>query len=283
MGSESIQHFLTDCVLSHAGSKDPTYTSPLQEDNVSSARNEQPTHPGVVHTQEASNSSSNTSQHPSSRSIVQTTKRNLERNFSRVQRGLMKSNGVTAKSLRECVATLTSFQSDKPGPLLKARNKGAFFHELKNYCSILNPEILEDLVVELGDEETKRQLNDFSQENQIFLQIKLSDFIGNFEEEGDFVPSGYQELKLKLGENWRDKTLADLKRMKERMSVKLWILKTIDDGSVTVTYLVPNSETLRLRDYDYCTSQNVLQITIGEEVVFEGECWWNQYNNRVYY
>ena len=253
--------------FTHAGSKDPLYTNPLQEEHASIGTEQ----PSVIYIQEASTSSSDISQHPSNYSTIQDIKRKLERKFSCVKMGLINSDVVTVESLLDWVSTFDSFQSAASGPLLNTTNKREFFHELKNYCSSLNPEILEDLVDALGDEETKKKLNDFTQESQKVQQMRLGDLIGYFEG-SDFMPPGYQELKLKLGENWRDKTLADLKRMKERMSVKHWILKLIEDGSITVTYLVPDSETLLLRDY--CQSQNVLQITMGGEHVlglgFEG-------------
>ena len=119
----------------------------------------------------------------------------------------------------------------------------------------------------LGDDESKQNFRDFQEEYGRLQEMKLRDLIGNFEDE--CMPPGYRELKLKLGDNWHDKTLADLKWLKEQMSNKHWILKLIGCGSVTVTYLIPESETLQLGDY--CQSQNVLQITMAGEVVFQHE------------
>ena len=78
----------------------------------------------------------------------------------------------------------------------------------------------------LGDEEIKRNLSDFQQEYEHFQQMKLRDLVGNFEDD-ECMPPEYKELQIELGDNWRDKTLADLKWLKERMSDKHWILKLI--------------------------------------------------------
>ena len=199
-------------------------------------------------------------------------RRRLERKFAGVQRGLMNTNGVTVKDLTQYVdlATLPSFQSEAP-ILLKATSMEEFFHELKNYCTTLNPDILEDLVEELGDEETRGRFSDFTREYENFEQMKLKDLIGNFE---DFActPPGYKELELKLGDNWREKTLADLKRLKKHMSDMQWFLKFITGGSITVTYLVPNSETLHsLQNLEeFCQSQDVLKISMEGKLLYEG-------------
>ena len=197
---------------------------------------------------------------------IRNIKRRLERKFSCVQIGLMNSNGVTLKGLTQCVATLPSFRSETP-TLLKATSVEEFFHELKNYCSTWNPDILEDLVDELGDEETKERLSEFLQE---YEKIKLKDLIGNFKD-SQCMPPGYKELELKLGDNWCEKTLTDLKELKERMSLKHWLLKVINGGSITVTYLVPNSETLHLLLEEYCQSRNVLKMSMGGNLLFEHE------------
>ena len=203
---------------------------------------------------------------------IRDIRRRLERKFASVQRRLMNSNGVTLRGLTQCVATLPSFRSEAP-TLLKATSVEEFFHELKNYCTTLNPDILEDLVEELGDEETKERLGDFTREYEDLNQMKLCDLIGNFED-SECMPPGHKELKLKLGDNWHEKTLADLKRLKEQISLKHWFLKFITGGSITVTYLVPNSETLHLLQNleDFCQSQDVLSISMGGKLLYEGMC-----------
>ena len=184
----------------------------------------------------------------------------------------MKADGVTLEELRTCVATLSSFQSAMPSPLLQASDKMEFFHSLKSYCSAMDSEILEDLIAELGDEETKKKLNDFNRKCKDFQRVtKLKDLVGVYEGP-ESMPPEHKELEIKLGENWHERTIEDLKNMKSRLSNKSWILKFIEGGSIVVTYLVPNSERLLLDDpREYLHSENVLQITMGGQYLFKHE------------
>ena len=205
--------------------------------------------------------------------------RTLDRQFSGVQRQLIKAAGVTLEELKSCIATLPCFNSGSPAaPLLHSSSVDEFFHELKNYCNAQCPDILEDLVQELGDDETKRKWRDFNQEYRAFQRrTKLKDLIGNYERP-ETIPSDYKELKMKLGDNWREKTLEDLEQLRCQMSLRAWLLKLIEDGSVIVVYFVPSSENHhQLNNFkEYLHSQNVLQITVGELCIFnyQGEGTW---------
>ena len=199
--------------------------------------------------------------------------RALERKFSSVQRQFMKSPRATVEELQSCLATLPSFQCEAPTPLLETRSKNEFFHRLKKYCNAQDPDILEDLIEELGDEETKMKLNQFSEELTAFQRgTKLKDVIENYDGPEN-LPPNYKELSIKLGDNWRENTLEDLKKVQLRMSLRSWLLKLIEDGSLIVTYMVPNSEDLRLSDDQrtYLCSQNVKQITMGGKYMFTSE------------
>lgn len=196
--------------------------------------------------------------------------RTLERKFSGVQRQFMKAPGVALEELQSCLATLPSFQSEAPAPLLEAKSKNDFFHRLKNYCNAQDPDILEDLVDELGDDETKTKLDQFSNELTAFQRgTKLKDLIGNYDGPEN-IPPNYKELSIKLGDNWHEKTLEDLKNVRLKISLRSWLLKLIEDGSLIVTYMVPNNEDLKLTDDQraYLCSQNVKEITMGGKYVF---------------
>ena len=155
-------------------------------------------------------SESENSQSPMSKNISDTI-RALERKFSSVQRQFMKVRHATLEELQSCLATLPSFQSKAPAPLHEA-TKNDFFHRLKDYCGVQDPEILEDLIEELGDEETKMKLNQFNEELKEFQRVtKLKDMIGNYDG-SENMPPNYKELSIKLGDSWREKTLEDLKK-----------------------------------------------------------------------
>ena len=129
---------------------------------------------------------------------VRDNMRALERKFSSVQRQFMKVHRATLEELQSCLATLPSFQSNSTAPLLHAATKNDFFHHLKDYCNVLDPEILEDLIEELGDEESKIKLNQFNEELTAFQRrTKLKDMIGNYDGPEN-IPPEYKELSYGL-------------------------------------------------------------------------------------
>lgn len=221
---------------------------------------------------------SHTKSESSQLSINKTIKdkiRAFDRKFSRVQRHFMKAPGVTLEELQSCLATLSSFQSETPTPLLEAKSKNDFFHKLKEYCNAQDPDILEDLIEELGDEETKMKLKQYIEELLLFQRkTKLKDMIGNYDGTERVLPN-YKDVAIKLGDDWQEKTLEDLKNTRLRMSLKsgAWILKLIEAGSLIVTYMVPNFEDLQLtvEQRDYLCNQNVVEITMGGRYVFTSE------------
>ena len=204
---------------------------------------------------------------------IMESQRRLDRVFSRVQKQLMNVPSVSIKELKSCVATLPSFQSQSPASLLNASTKEEFSHRLKDYCNAQDPEILEDIIDELGDEETKQMFHVFNQECKEFQRrAKLKDLTGYYGGH-ESTPPQYKELEIKLGEDWGERTIEDLKRLKRQLSTNTWLLKMVDDGSIVVTFVVPNSEKLELtkKERQNLHIQNVLHITMGGEWIFKSE------------
>ena len=195
--------------------------------------------------------------------------RDLELKFSDVQRQFVRADGVTLEELKECVATLPSFKSTSPAQLLRSVSVHEFFHYLKDYCNTQSHDILDDLIQMLGDNETKKKMSDFKMKYKAFQRrVKLKDFVGKYE--GHMTtPSNYKELEMKLGENWREKTLEDLEILRRQISLEAWLFKKIEEGCFIVKYLVPSHENLLLDDMNaYLHSQNVLYILIDKKPVF---------------
>ena len=201
--------------------------------------------------------------------------RKLDRQFSGVQRQLMNSPNVTLNLLTSCVSTLDSFSAEcSVERLVSSRNKQEFFHELKKYCNVQSPDIVEDLVEILGDDQVKTKFSEFKQESREFQRkTKLKDLIGNYEGP-ETVPSNYKELRMKLGAGWHEKTLEDLENLRCQMSLRRWLLKMVEEGSLTVTCYVdlnsPDEHSLSsLRDY--LQKQEVLQIILDKKCIFKQE------------
>ena len=138
---------------------------------------------------------SENSQSPMNKNVRENI-RALERKFSNVQMQFMKAPRATLEELQLCLATLPSFKCQAPAPLLHAATKNDFFHSLKDYCNVQEPEILEDLIEVLGDEESKMKLNQYNEDLTAFQRrTKLKDMIGNFDGPEN-IPPEYKELAI---------------------------------------------------------------------------------------
>ena len=191
----------------------------------------------------------------------------LQNHFLQSGRG----TGVTLEQLQSCVSTLPSFTTDTPQLLLEASSINLFSCHLKTYCSALNPDILEGLIELLGDAETKSMMADYNKTLHEFQsKTKLKDFVGKFTGP---VPPEYKEVQLKLGDNWREKTLADLKLITSQTSRLSWLTKMVTTGSMYATFMIPQEDDLELGIHirNYLQSQCVLQILVGGVYVFNCE------------
>ena len=178
---------------------------------------------------------------------------------------------VTLEQLQTCISTLPSFTTDTPQLLLEASSIKLFTFNLKKYCCALNPDILEGLIEVLGDAETKSMMKSYNRDLHEFqCKTKLKDFIGNY---NGLTPPDFKEVQLKLGDNWREKTLADLKLINSQISRQSWLVKLASTGSVYVTFMIPQEDDLELGVHlrNYLQSQCVLQIYVCGVCIFNCE------------
>ena len=177
--------------------------------------------------------------------------------------------GVTLQQLQTCISTLPSFTADTPQKLLEANSIQLFTYYLKEYCCALNPDILEGLIEVLGDCETKLMMKQYNRDLHEFrCKTKLKDFIGNYDGPS---PPGYKEIRLKLGDNWEEKTLADAMLMGSKISRVAWLVKMISKRSVYITFLTPRVDDIKIGLHlrDYLLSQHVLQIFVCGVCIFD--------------
>ena len=181
-------------------------------------------------------------------------------------------SGVTLEQLKTCISTLPSFTTDNdPELLLKAESLDLFIFNLKRYCCALNPDILEGLIAVLGDVETKSKIKEYNKDLHDFRhKTKIKDFIGNYEGP---TPPEFKDVQLKLGDNWREKTLADLKLINSQISRQAWLVKMASIGSIYVTFMIPQEDDLELGIHlrNYLQSQCVLQILVQGVCIFSCE------------
>ena len=205
--------------------------------------------------------------------IVQSIK-DLRMQFVRVQHHFLQSGpgtGVTLQQLQTCISTLPSFTTDKPQALLEASSVQHFIHNLKDYCCALNPDILEGLIEVLGDVKSKSMMEKYKRVLHEFrCKTKLKDFVGNYDGP---TPPEYKEVQLKLGDDWREKTLADLILITSQISRQSWLVKMVSVGSMYVRFMIPQDDDLELGIHirNFLQSQCVLQIVVGGVCIFNCE------------
>ena len=200
--------------------------------------------------------------------------RMIDRKFASVQRQLIAADGVTLEKLKLYVATFPSFKPDYSASVLDSTSTLEFFHKLKDYCNTQNPDILEDLVEALGDNKTRRELKEFIHEYKTFQRTtKLKDLVGTFEGLVEFIPLAdtvtHKELEIRLKDDWEEKTVEDLEKLKDQLSSRAWCLRIIEKKSLIVTYLIPRFEHIQVEKLEgYLCRHNVLQIIMDGKCIF---------------
>lgn len=198
----------------------------------------------------------------------------LEEQLSCIQRQLARD--TTLDELLTCISTTISV-ADRVYVHLKCccSTVQDFFSKLKKYCRAICPDILQQLVKDLGDEDTKKEMEKFMQEYIAFRKVtKLKDLVGVYEGPAD-LPEYYRVLKINLGKSWDEKTLEDLERWRCRNTVLLWLLKSFFVGSLIVTYFVPVDDIPLLKhlseDRNTLDDDDVIQIQIIDEEYIKGK------------
>ena len=169
---------------------------------------------------------------------IQSTLNRLESLFAGVQ---MQLAGVTTlDDLLHCVSTLPSITHRSRRHLESCKNIEEFFNELKYFCDFICYDILKDLVNELGDKDTKDKMVAYIHICETFQRVtRLKDLIGILHKEIRQPPC-HTRLTITLEDIWLERTLADLKNVRRRLSSPYpWLLISVLSGSLVVKFLVP--------------------------------------------
>ena len=213
----------------------------------------------------------------------------LETQFIHIKNRFFQSDGagtgVTLQQLQTCISTLPSksfeTESESPQALCQADTIPNFICNLNKYCGHLDPDILVRLISVLGDVETKSMMSMYIRALESFqCRTRLNDFVGNYKGP---APPEYKEVEIKFGDNWREKTLADVKEMKCQISRWSWLIKKVSDleGSVCVIFMIPQGEALQLDVdlRDHLQSQGVLQVSVCGVCIFKPKQFTFEYLN----
>ena len=199
----------------------------------------------------------------------------LQDQFMHLQILFLESGAVTLDKLQRYISALPSFTTKKPQALLEASSKELFIQNFKEYCCALEPDMLVELIAEFGNAETKSMMDEYISDLDDFQdKTKLKDFVGQDVFSGP-TPPEYKEVQLKLGDDWKEETLADLSNLIFNISQQPWLLKMLSVGSrsINATFMIPQNYDLEfgINIRCYLQSQYVLQILVEGVYIFNCE------------
>ena len=146
-------------------------------------------------------------------------------------------------------------------------------HELKEQCSALNPEILDDLIHKTENEEIKQQMKSYMAKLQSFrCKTNLASFAGTGEPLGP-SPLTSSRLDIEFHDDWTSKTLEDLENFHSELSCKPCLLtRMIVAESLTVVFSIPQQSKPNLECLaKYLDTKQILRIVVGSECIFPPE------------
>lgn len=153
------------------------------------------------------------------------------------------------------------------------------FDEIINATDFRHVEILEHLVHELGDENSKKAMTAYRRDlNHFKAHTALSEFA---EWTGFNNESEKEAIVLKMGKKWEDKSLHDFEEFKTKLQQRahfsdydLQVSKVeISCVQITLTF-VPNSADIgKMNPVDarFFKENHILRVTVGDTVLYDVE------------
>jgi len=129
--------------------------------------------------------------------------------------------------------------------LSRASNIEELFFILSPYWDFLNPNLLAHLAHRFGDDQTIRSVDEYlGQLREFRMRTNINNFIDKWT--GTLLPDT-QEMIVELGENWKEKSLEHLEKLRLEVSRKrcfgnyVMPLKEIRASSVDAVFSLPES------------------------------------------
>jgi len=162
--------------------------------------------------------------------------------------------------------------------LAQASSIDELFFILSPHWDFLNPSLLAHLAYRFGDEQTIRPVEEYLGELREFrMRTKVDNFIDMWTGE---LPPDTQEIVMKLGDNWREKSLEQLEELRIEVSRKrcfedyVMPLKRIKVSSVDAIFSLPGSvdiHSLELESLrEVFQKHHVLRILVNGVCQFQG-------------
>ena len=144
--------------------------------------------------------------------------------------------------------------------------------------NLFHPDLLQHIVSKLGVHELQTQMERYLED---LCHFRLRTTLGVFMDRwiGD-VPPGYKEFVLELGEEWRRRTLEDLRQFQVRMSRLqcfgggcVSVIKTTKSSSIFIVLALPPQHiptNFRMKElHEFLRSEGVLKVVVDRICVLD--------------
>ena len=143
-----------------------------------------------------------------------------------------------------------------------------------NCCNHFHPDLLHHVISKLSDPDLSAQMERYLDN---FHSFRVRTTLGNFMDKWmGGVPPGYKEFVIELGDEWKQKTLEDLRQFQTKIARQQafgggWpILKSTKSSSILVILALPQEVfPINFRQkalHDFLRSEGVLKVIV------DGEC-----------
>ena len=164
---------------------------------------------------------------------------------------------------------------DRTSRIWNAKTVGELFTILSYFWDYLHPDLLHYLVKRFGIEQTIDLMSGYVDKLSKFRkQVKIPEYIG--ERRINLVDDDYISIIAIFGDEWCEKTLADLEEVRCDFSQKFSFLRLLPKmnglkyNSIAIIFSVPKS--VQFNDDELCEffrSYDVLKLTVGDVCIYD--------------
>ena len=188
---------------------------------------------------------------------------------------------VSAEALQKKLSLLPpELKSLKGYVQITSQESESTFEELVAASHYRHTEILQELVRELGDSNSKKAMSLYSDDLQTFNgETILKELPGDWP--GWDHTKGYDSVTLHMGDRWEMKTLHDFEELKRRIQKKAHfgfcdlLIQKVEHACLSVVLAVVSTSAdlnnFKLIDPQFFKLNSVLRVAVGEDIIYHVE------------
>ena len=181
--------------------------------------------------------------------------RTMEIKFGQLVDKVQEEHNIPLQRLKRCITLLPASTKDQHiafirenlSEIKESKCMEDIFLLLNFYWDFLNYTLLEHIVTEFGNNDTKAAMAEYVRELVAFRKAtKLSEFITHWQCTGK-VPPDMSRLVIKMEKDWSNCTLEDVEQFRRTLTQKLLLpsfavlLRDAEQGCISLTWLIPSS------------------------------------------